>query len=80
MDQGVQFTSAPIRHLRTTVDGMDTFYREAGPADAPVVLLPHGYPASSFVYRNLMARAGKSLPSRRARPARVRLQRNAFAR
>ena len=58
MDQGVQFTSAPIRHLRTTVDGVDTFYREAGPADAPVVLLPHGYPASSFVYRNLMAALG----------------------
>jgi pimeloyl-ACP methyl ester carboxylesterase len=58
MDHGVQFGSAPIRHLRTAVDGIDTFYREAGPADAPVVLLPHGYPASSFVYRNLMAALG----------------------
>jgi pimeloyl-ACP methyl ester carboxylesterase len=58
MDKDVQFATAPIRHMRTTVDGIDTFYREAGPADAPVVLLPHGYPASSFVYRNLMAALG----------------------
>jgi pimeloyl-ACP methyl ester carboxylesterase len=39
-----------IRHRR--IGG--TFYREAGPADAPVVLLPHGYPCSSFQFRNLM--------------------------
>lgn len=50
--------SAPISHRRITVDGIDTFYREAGPDDAPVVLLPHGYPASSFVYRALMAALG----------------------
>ncbi|MFD6445588.1 alpha/beta fold hydrolase [Promicromonospora sp. NPDC060204] len=46
--------SAPIRHRRLDVNGIDVFYREAGPADAPVLLLPHGYPGSSFVYRNLM--------------------------
>ncbi len=50
--------SAPIAHRRVTVDGIDTFYRHAGPDDAPVVLLPHGYPASSFVYRGLMAALG----------------------
>ena len=44
----------PVHHCRIDVDGVDIFYREAGPADAPVLLLPHGYPASSFVYRNLM--------------------------
>lgn len=43
-----------ILHRRIEIDGVDIFYREAGPADAPVLLLPHGYPASSFVYRNLM--------------------------
>src|ERR671912_41918 len=48
----------PVRHRRTTVGGVETFYRQAGPADAPVVLLPHGYPASSYVYRNLMAALG----------------------
>ncbi|PAX06308.1 alpha/beta fold hydrolase [Sphingomonas lenta] len=43
-----------VRHLRTTIDGTDVFYREAGPADAPVLLLPHGYPCSSFQFRRLM--------------------------
>ena len=51
-------STAPVTHHRVTVDGIDTFYREAGPRDAPVVLLPHGYPASSYVYRNLMAALG----------------------
>jgi pimeloyl-ACP methyl ester carboxylesterase len=43
-----------VRHRRCTIDGVDTFYREAGPADAPVLLLPHGYPCSSYEFRNLM--------------------------
>ena len=30
------------------------FYQEAGPQDAPVLLLPHGYPYSSFEFRNFM--------------------------
>src|SRR4051794_22858987 len=50
---------APVHHRRVTVDDIDIFYREAGPADAPVVLLPHGYPSSSsYAYRNLMAALG----------------------
>jgi len=48
----------PVNNRRVTVDGIDTFYREAGPDDAPVVLLPHGYPCSSYAYRNLMAVLG----------------------
>ncbi len=47
-----------VTHHRITVDGVDTFYRAAGPADAAVLLLPHGYPASSYVYRNLMVLLG----------------------
>ena len=43
-----------VKHLRRTIDGVEVFYREAGPADAPVVLLPHGYPSSSFEFRNFM--------------------------
>jgi hypothetical protein len=31
-----------VRHARVEVDGIGVFYREAGPAEAPVVLLPHG--------------------------------------
>ena len=44
-------------HYRTvTIDGIDVFYREAGSADAPALLLLHGFPASSFMYRDLIAR------------------------
>lgn len=45
-----------VRHRRIRVDGVDAFYREAGAPDAPVVLLPHGYPCSSYEFRNLMPR------------------------
>jgi len=46
-------TTAAV-HRRMDLDGIGVFYREAGPADAPVVLLPHGYPCSSFQFRALM--------------------------
>jgi pimeloyl-ACP methyl ester carboxylesterase len=45
---------ATVTHKTVNVGGVDIFYREAGPPDAPVVLLPHGYPSSSFQYRALM--------------------------
>ena len=42
-------------HIRTVdADGVRVFYREAGPKDASTVLLLHGYPSSSFQYRNLI--------------------------
>jgi len=41
---------------RVEADGVSVFYREAGPAIAPAVLLLHGFPASSFQYRELMPR------------------------
>jgi pimeloyl-ACP methyl ester carboxylesterase len=41
---------------RVEADGVTVFYREAGPADAPVVLLLHGFPTSSFQYRELIPR------------------------
>jgi len=43
-----------VHHRYATVDGQRLFYREAGPAGAPVVLLLHGFPASSFMFRNLI--------------------------
>src|SRR4030088_3404783 len=44
-----------VTHYRTaTVDGLSIFYREAGPADGPVVLLLHGFPTSSHMFRNLI--------------------------
>jgi pimeloyl-ACP methyl ester carboxylesterase len=41
---------------RIQADGVNVFYREAGPVDAPVVLLLHGFPTSSFQYRELIPR------------------------
>jgi pimeloyl-ACP methyl ester carboxylesterase len=43
-----------IHHIQA--DGVNVFYREAGPADAPVILLLHGFPTSSFQYRELIPR------------------------
>ena len=43
-----------VHHRYATVHGRQLFYREAGPADAPAVVLLHGYPASSFMFRNLI--------------------------
>jgi pimeloyl-ACP methyl ester carboxylesterase len=45
----------PVTHHRTArVDGVNIFYREAGPTDAPAVLLLHGFPTSSHMFRNLI--------------------------
>jgi pimeloyl-ACP methyl ester carboxylesterase len=45
-----------VRHSRIRADGVDVFYREAGDADAPVLLLLHGFANSSFYFRHLMPR------------------------
>ncbi len=42
-------------HYRSAkIDGVNMFYREAGPSDGPVVLLLHGFPTSSHMFRNLI--------------------------
>src|SRR5688500_7823791 len=46
--------SATIHYRFATVDGVKMFYREAGPEDGPVVLLLHGFPTSSHMFRNLI--------------------------
>jgi pimeloyl-ACP methyl ester carboxylesterase len=43
-----------MNHRYIDVRGVRTFYREAGGEDLPVVLLPHGYPCSSYQFRNLL--------------------------
>lgn len=43
-----------VHYNNIKVNGLNLFYREAGPADAPVILLLHGYPTSSFMFRNLI--------------------------
>lgn len=42
-------------HLKNIkADGVDIFYRESGPSDAPTLLLLHGFPSSSHQFRNLI--------------------------
>ncbi|MER5885873.1 alpha/beta hydrolase [Streptomyces sp. NPDC001941] len=43
-----------VHHRTATVEGREIFYREAGPADAPVIVLLHGFPTSSFMFRDLI--------------------------
>ncbi|MFN0131623.1 MAG: alpha/beta fold hydrolase [Phycisphaerales bacterium] len=53
----VSLAAAPsfsVRYHTVKIDGLDVFYREAGPKDAPVILLLHGFPTSSHMYRNLI--------------------------
>jgi hypothetical protein len=51
-------TITPTVFYRTlNVEGLEIFYREAGPQDAPTVLLLHGFPSSSHMFRNLIPSA-----------------------
>jgi pimeloyl-ACP methyl ester carboxylesterase len=43
-----------VRHRFIQADGVNVFYREAGPADGPVLLLLHGFANSSFYFRHLI--------------------------
>ena len=44
----------PIRHRYATVDGHRLFFREAGPREAPTIVLLHGFPTSSHMFRQLI--------------------------
>ena len=46
----------PISYHTVEVDGLSIFYREAGPKDAPVILLLHGLPSSSRMFQSLLTR------------------------
>ncbi|MFF3713128.1 alpha/beta fold hydrolase [Streptomyces phaeochromogenes] len=46
--------SSVVHHRTTTVDNLEVFYREAGDPQAPVVVLLHGFPTSSHMFRNLI--------------------------
>ena len=49
--------SVPITSIhKVEADGVRVFYRAAGDPDAPVVLLLHGFPTSSFMFRELIPR------------------------
>ncbi|MFT5220350.1 MAG: pimeloyl-ACP methyl ester carboxylesterase [Gammaproteobacteria bacterium] len=42
------------QHRTASIDGVEIFYREAGSVDAPTILLLHGFPTSSHMFRNLI--------------------------
>src|SRR3954451_58404 len=46
--------STKVTHRTAKVGGLDVFYREAGPKDAPAILLLHGFPTSSQMFRTLI--------------------------
>lgn len=46
--------AAPITYNTVKIDGLEIFYREAGDRNAPAVLLLHGFPTSSHMFRNLI--------------------------
>ncbi|WP_417385824.1 alpha/beta fold hydrolase [Gimesia sp.] len=46
--------SSQVKYQTVQIEGLDIFYREAGPADAPTLLLLHGFPTSSHMFRNLI--------------------------
>jgi pimeloyl-ACP methyl ester carboxylesterase len=48
--------TGPVHYRTAAVGGVNVFSREAGPKDAPVVLLLHGFPSSSRMFRDLMPR------------------------
>ena len=45
-----------VHHRYATVNGLRLFYREAGQHDAPAIVLLHGFPTSSFMFRDLIPR------------------------
>jgi pimeloyl-ACP methyl ester carboxylesterase len=56
-EENIMSTTADITRATfhtVEADGINVFYREAGPKDAPVMLLLHGYPTSSHMFRDLI--------------------------
>jgi pimeloyl-ACP methyl ester carboxylesterase len=47
----------PVRFKSVPVEGTDIFYREAGDPSCPAILLLHGFPSASHMFRDLRARA-----------------------
>lgn len=48
-------SSFDTRHRTTTIDGLEVFYRKSGHPDNPTLVLLHGFPSSSHMFRNLIA-------------------------
>jgi len=54
MSPGLPIATIEVSYRTIAVNGIDLYYREAGPADGPTVLLLHGWPASSHMFRDLI--------------------------
>jgi len=54
MGREVSPSTARVTYNTVKIDGLDIFYREAGDKQAPTVLLLHGFPTSSHMFRNLI--------------------------
>lgn len=61
MNPNISSDPRVVRHRFATVDGLQIFYREAGPRDAPTLLLLHGFRSASHQFRRLMDRLADSV-------------------
>lgn len=50
----IEAVETQVHYRSANIDGIDIAYREAGRADAPAILLLHGFPTSSHMFRNLI--------------------------
>jgi pimeloyl-ACP methyl ester carboxylesterase len=60
MTESLTTKSVPVHFKTVRVGELDVFYREAGSENAPVLLLLHGFPTSSNMFRNLIPRLASS--------------------
>jgi pimeloyl-ACP methyl ester carboxylesterase len=56
MSCAVEALASPVTYRTVSVDGLSIFYREAGPTNAPTILLLHGLPSSSRMFEPLLQR------------------------
>ena len=59
-DKPIVLQNYPVRYKTIRLNELDIFYREAGPQNAPTLLLLHGFPTSSNMFRNLIPRLATS--------------------
>ncbi len=52
--QTVESAASQVTYHTREINGVEVFYREAGPKDAPTIVLLHGFPTSSHMFRNLI--------------------------